>query len=70
MMKATLRTLKEATRQGPDHSEPEPVDGSDVLDWDVTIETPPSGRTGALWATLEYAGRSKPDLIADPLPDD
>jgi uncharacterized protein DUF4332 len=36
------------------------VDTSDVIDWDLVIETPPRRRSGTIRASLIHAGRSQP----------
>lgn len=37
-----------------------PVDASDLIDWDLVIETPPRRRGGTIRASLVHAGRSRP----------
>src|SRR5271157_4139663 len=37
-----------------------PVDTSDVIDWDLVIETPPRRRSGTICASLVHTGRSRP----------
>jgi hypothetical protein len=37
-----------------------PVDTSDLIDWDLVIETPPPRRRGTIRASLVHTGRSRP----------
>ena len=67
MAKSTLRTPEAPARRDPTHVAPMPVgDGTDILDWDVTIETPPIHRSGTLRVALKYAGRSRPIAVIEP----
>jgi hypothetical protein len=71
MTKATLHKPSATAQRDSTHTTPLPVEVvSDILDWDVTIETPPPRRTGMLRVTLEYVGRSKPIAVTEPLADD
>src|SRR5271165_4051724 len=36
-----------------------PADTSDVIDWDLVIETPPHRRSGTIRASLVHTGRSR-----------
>lgn len=70
MTKATLPTPEQSKKHEPIRSMPEPVvEDSDILDWDFSIETPPTHRTGTLRVTLEYVGRGRPMPTVDPRSD-
>jgi hypothetical protein len=45
---------------------PVPAPEEEILDWDVTIETPPPRPAGTIRVKLEYAGRSRPIPVSDP----
>jgi hypothetical protein len=67
MTKAILPPTEGTRKCEPMRAMPGPLtEDPDILDWDVTIETPPPHRTGTIKVTLEYAGRGRPRAITDP----
>lgn len=43
-----------------------PADGSDILDWDVCLDTPPKRPSGKVKVRLNYRGRGKPIPVDAP----
>lgn len=48
---------------------PMPVDESEILDWEASIDPPAPLRSGTIRVKLEYAGRGQPLPVDDPWAD-
>lgn len=62
---ATITTFIEAKPASSSYTQ----EHGDVIDWDITIDTPHRRAAGTIHVTLKYAGRSTPSPIDNPWQD-
>lgn len=72
MSKSTIQdqeTVATPDLRAAGRSVPEPVEGTDILDWEASLDAPPPRRSGTIRVTLAFAGRSRPIPVDDPAAD-